>query len=176
MVVLLLLLTVAHQTLYVEAVPGGRASEVAAAFDEGLDFAELATLDERTFVSLNSTYLQYGVAVGAVLVLLAAVGLYLYDYYYGTSRSDPIPDPAYQQYYTDQEAYNQYLYQQAQYANQARYRQQLLFFLHPLGTFGKNISKKLILLLSNVYVRICDESINGGELTLNFNWGLLLCK
>ena len=96
--------------------------------DQGIDFAELGTLDERTFVSLNSTYLQYGVAVGAVLVLLAAVGLYLYDYYYGTSRSDPIPDvDPYQQYYTDQEAYNQYLYQQAQYANQARYNQGLLF-------------------------------------------------
>ena len=49
-------------------------------------------------------------------------------------------------------------------------------FAHTLAPLVKITQKKLILLLSNVYVRICDESINGGELTLNFHWGLLLCK
>ena len=58
-----------------------------ATFDEAIDFTDLGNIDERTFVSLNSTYLSYGIAVGAVLVLLLGVGLYLYDYYYGTSRS-----------------------------------------------------------------------------------------
>ena len=65
---------------------------------------------ERTFVSLNSTYIAYGIAIGAVLILTLAVGLYLYDYYYGTSRSDPVP-PEYTQYY-DPNQYAQYAYQQ----------------------------------------------------------------
>ena len=84
---------------------------------EDLDLSDLSLQagHERTFVSLNSTYIAYGVAAGAVLVLVLAVGLYLYDYYYGTSRSDPVPPTQtdYSQYYTDQESYNQYLYQQA---------------------------------------------------------------
>ena len=81
-------------------------------FDD-VDIAELTEFDQRNFVNLNSTYIAYGVAAGAVLVLMVAVGLYLYDYYYGTSsRSDPVT-PEYSQYYTDQESYNQYLYQQA---------------------------------------------------------------
>ena len=84
---------------------------------EDLDLSDLSLQagHERTFVSLNSTYIAYGVAAGAVLVLVLAVGLYLYDYYYGTSRSDPVPSTQadYSQYYTDQESYNQYLYQQA---------------------------------------------------------------
>jgi hypothetical protein len=82
-------------------------------FDD-VDIAALSTVDmERTFVSLNSTYIAYGIAFGAVLILGLAVGLYLYDYYYGTSRSDPVPGQDYNQYYSDTEAYNQYLYQQA---------------------------------------------------------------
>ena len=84
---------------------------------EDLDLSNLSLQagHERTFVSLNSTYIAYGVAAGAVLVLVLAVGLYLYNYYYGTSRSDPVPPTQtdYSQYYTDQESYNQYLYQQA---------------------------------------------------------------
>ena len=84
---------------------------------EDLDLNELSLQagGERTFVSLNSTYIAYGVAAGAVLVLVVAVSLYLYDYYYGTSRSDPIPTSQadYSQYFTNQESYNQYLYQQA---------------------------------------------------------------
>merc|ERR1711899_522020 len=74
---------------------------------EDLDLSDLSLQagHERTFVSLNSTYIAYGVAAGAVLVLVLAVGLYLYDYYYGTSRSDPVP--------STQADYSQYLYQQA---------------------------------------------------------------
>lgn len=68
--------------------------------------------DEARFVTLNDTYLAYGVAAGAVLILTFAVGLYLYDYYYGTSRTDPVVQPEYSQYYNDVEAYNQYLYEQ----------------------------------------------------------------
>ena len=80
---------------------------------EDVDIGDLTEFDQRTFVNLNSTYIAYGIAAGAGLVLILAVGLYLYDYYYGTSsRSDPVA-PEYSQYYTDQEQYNQYLYQQA---------------------------------------------------------------
>lgn len=82
---------------------------------EGLDLDELSVMagDERTFVSLNSTYIAYGVAAGAVLILTLAVGLYLYDYYYGTSRSDPVPTSQadYGQYY-DPSQYQQLQYQQ----------------------------------------------------------------
>ncbi len=74
---------------------------------------------ERTFVSLNSTYIAYGIAAGAVLILILAVGLYLYDYYYGTSRSDPLPE-GYDQYY-DPNQYAQYAYQQQ--ADNYRYNQ-----------------------------------------------------
>lgn len=83
-------------------------------FDD-LDFNALSNqFEERTFVSLNSTYIAYGVAAGAVLVLMFAAGLYLYDYFYNPARSDKEqPQLDYSQYYTDQEAYNQYLYQQA---------------------------------------------------------------
>lgn len=80
---------------------------------EDLDLDALSNLEsERTFVNLNSTYLAYGVAAGAVIILMIAVGLYLYDYYYGTSRSDPVVQPDYSQYYNEAEAYNQYLYEQ----------------------------------------------------------------
>lgn len=79
-------------------------------FDEAT-LLSLGEVDvERTFVSLNSTYLAYGIAAGAALILILAVGLYLYDYYYGTSsRSDPV-EP---HYFYDQEQYNQYMYQHA---------------------------------------------------------------
>ena len=70
---------------------------------------------------LNSTGLAYGVAIGAALILTAAIGLYLYDYYYGTARTDPVPnyaaDKYYQQYYQDQSQYGQYAY-----ADQSQYR------------------------------------------------------
>jgi hypothetical protein len=113
MVLLLLLVGLAMTSLTVEAQP---TSELF----EDVDFSALGTIDERTFVSLNSTYLTYGIAAGALIVLLLAVGLYLYDYYYGTSRSDPVPQD-YNQYYTDQEQYNQYLYEQAQYQSRYEY-------------------------------------------------------
>jgi len=83
---------------------------------EDLNLDELMVAGgERTFVSLNSTYIAYGIAAGAVLVLIVAVSLYLYDYYYGTSRSDKVPSPQddYSQYFANQEEYNQYLYEQA---------------------------------------------------------------
>lgn len=92
-------------------------------FDD-LDFNALSNqFEERTFVSLNSTYIAYGVAAGAVLVLTLAAGLYLYDYFYNPARSDKVntePQVDYSQYYSDQEAYNQYLYQQA--ADNYRYK------------------------------------------------------
>jgi len=83
--------------------------------DLNLNELSLQTGGDRTFVSLNSTYIAYGIAAGAVLVLVVAVSLYLYDYYYGTSRSDPVPSSQadYSQYFANQENYNQYLYQQA---------------------------------------------------------------
>ena len=60
----------------------------------------------RTFSGFNSTFLLTGLAVGAVLVLLLGVGLYLYDYYAtGTSRTEPLPQQDYESY------------AQAQYAN-----------------------------------------------------------
>ena len=69
---------------------------------------------------LNSTGLAYGVAIGAVVILVAAVGLYLYDYYYGTARTDPIPgyaaDKYYEQYYQDQAQNGEYAY-----ADQSQY-------------------------------------------------------
>ena len=103
---LVLVLSVAHLLGVALALP---TSELF----EDVDIGELSEFDQRTFVSLNSTYIAYGVAAGAALILVLAVGLYLYDYYYGTSsRSDPVA-PEYSQYYTDQEQYNQYLYQQA---------------------------------------------------------------
>ena len=83
-------------------------------FSEDRDFSPVSLGESRIFVTLNSTYLAYGIAFGAAMVLIVGVGLYLYDYYYGTSRTDPV-EGNYNQYYTDPEAYNQYLYQQAQY-------------------------------------------------------------
>ena len=90
----------------------------------------VASADDTTFdvvsddlsrtLYLNSTGLAYGVAIGAVVILVAAVGLYLYDYYYGTARTDPIPgyaaDKYYQQYYQDQAQNGEYAY-----ADQAQY-------------------------------------------------------
>ena len=64
----------------------------------------------RTFDGFNSTALLTGLAVGAVLILLLGVGLYLYDYYAtGTSRTEPLPDQqeyyAYSQYQNAEQAY-----------------------------------------------------------------------
>ena len=93
------------------------------AFAEDNDFYELESVDsEVRTIFLNSTFLAYGVAIGAVFILVFAVGLYLYDYYYGTSRADTIPQDQlyYNQYYADQGQYGQYAY--ANQANQANYR------------------------------------------------------
>ena len=104
---------------------------------EDVDFTAMS-LDERTFTSLNSTYLAYGIAVGAILVLLVAVGLYLYDYYYGTSWTDPVEGNfEYNQYYTDADAYQQalYEYQQAQAQYQSRYyflKKKFTYLLQPI--------------------------------------------
>ena len=72
-------------------------------------------------IYLNSSGIAYGVAIAAALVLVAAVGLYLYDYYYGTARTDPLPgyaaDKYYEQYYQDQYQNGQYAY-----ADQSQYR------------------------------------------------------
>ena len=96
------------------------ASVVASYEEDAFDVAvEPLSLNERTLY-LNSTGLAYGVAIGAVVILVAAVGLYLYDYYYGTARTDPIPgyaaDKYYQQYYQDQAQNGQYAY-----ADQSQY-------------------------------------------------------
>ena len=61
----------------------------------------------------NSTGLLVGVAVGAVLILGIGVALYLYDYFADTSRSEPLPNPDYTQYYQDQ-------YQNSEYASYYR--------------------------------------------------------
>ena len=92
-------------------------SLVASADDTTFD---VVTDDLSRTLYLNSTGLAYGVAIGAVVILVAAVGLYLYDYYYGTARTDPIPgyaaDKYYQQYYQDQAQNGEYAY-----ADQAQY-------------------------------------------------------
>lgn len=89
------------------------ASTEEAAFD-------VVSEDLSRTIYLNSTGLAYGVAIGAVVILVAAVGLYLYDYYYGTARTDPIPgiaaDKYYQQYYQDQAQNGEYAY-----ADQSQY-------------------------------------------------------
>ncbi len=64
----------------------------------------------RTFNGFNSTYLLAAVAVGAVLVLLVGVGLYLYDVYADTSKTDPYPNPEYSAYYSEQYNNAQYAY------------------------------------------------------------------
>lgn len=56
----------------------------------------------RTLADFNATTVLYGIAVGAVLVLFVGVGLYFYDYYGNTSRTEPIPDRDYAQYYQQQ--------------------------------------------------------------------------
>ena len=70
-------------------------NELVSEFDYALDGA-------RTF-SFNSTYLLVAVAVGAVLVLAVGVGLYFYDLYVDTGRTEPIPESYdYAQYYQQQ--------------------------------------------------------------------------
>ncbi|TRY67384.1 hypothetical protein TCAL_16958 [Tigriopus californicus] len=59
-------------------------------------------LSARTLADFNATSVLYGIAVGAVLVLIVGVGLYFYDYYGNTSRTEPIPDRDYAQYYQQQ--------------------------------------------------------------------------
>ena len=122
---------------------------------EDVDFTAMS-LDERTFTSLNSTYLAYGIAVGAILVLLVAVGLYLYDYYYGTSRTDPVEGNfEYNQYYTDADAYQQALYEYQQ--AQAQYQSRYYFFKEKISTFTMYTYFSLshqITLQKYIYMRI----------------------
>ncbi len=68
----------------------------------------------RTFNGFNSTYLLAAVAVGAVLVLLVGVGLYLYDYFNDDTynKSGYSPD--------DYAAYYQDTYHNAEYAYPAQ--------------------------------------------------------
>ena len=90
------------------------ASVVASAQEDAFEVQPLVSEDLSRTLYLNSTGLAYGVAIGAVVILVAAVGLYLYDYYYGTARTDPIPgyaaDKYYEQYYQDQAQNGEYAY------------------------------------------------------------------
>ena len=96
------------------------ASFVASADDFDSPSFDVVSDDLSRTLYLNSTGLAYGVAIGAVVILVAAVGLYLYDYYYGTARTDPIPgyaaDKYYEQYYQDQAQNGEYAY-----ADQSQY-------------------------------------------------------
>ena len=96
------------------------ASLVASADDFDTPSFDVVSDDLSRTLYLNSTGLAYGVAIGAVVILVAAVGLYLYDYYYGTARTDPIPgyaaDKYYEQYYQDQAQNGEYAY-----ADQSQY-------------------------------------------------------
>ena len=109
----------------------GMASIVASAeesnkFDDVFDVRPMGSDELSRTIYLNSTGLAYGVAAIAVIVLVAAVGLYLYDYYYGTARTDPIPEYAadkyYQQYYQDQAQNGEYAY-----ADQSQYYRRYVF-------------------------------------------------
>ncbi len=68
----------------------------------------------RTFDGFNSTTLLAVVAVGALLVLLIGVGLYLYDYYSDNSKTDPYNTYDYAGYYQDQYQNAQQAYPNAQ--------------------------------------------------------------
>ena len=68
----------------------------------------------RTFSGFNSTSLLVALAVGAVIVLLVGVGLYLYDVYADTSRTEQLPNPDYANYYQDQYQNAEYAYPAAQ--------------------------------------------------------------
>ena len=96
------------------------ASLVASADEFDSPSFDVVSDDLSRTLYLNSTGLAYGVAIGAVVILVAAVGLYLYDYYYGTARTDPIPgyaaDKYYEQYYQDQAQNGEYAY-----ADQSQY-------------------------------------------------------
>ena len=107
-------------------------SSIAAAVEKGSDddlfnVQPLSNDELSRTIYLNSSGLAYIVAGGAAVILIAAVGLYLYDYYYGTAKSDPIPgyaaDKYYQQYYQDQSQYGQYAY-----ADQSQYQRYVLDF------------------------------------------------
>ncbi len=74
----------------------------------------------RTFNGFNSTFLLAAIAVGAVLVLLVGVGLYLYDVYSDNSKTDPYPNPDYTAYYADQYQNAEYAYPAAQQSYQRR--------------------------------------------------------
>ena len=110
------------------------ASLVASADDFDSPSFDVVSDDLSRTLYLNSTGLAYGVAIGAVVILVAAVGLYLYDYYYGTARTDPIPgyaaDKYYEQYYQDQAQNGEYAY-----ADQTQYYRYVLFCAHSFLIF-----------------------------------------
>jgi len=116
----------------------------AAKADDPADLFDLQALDANELsrtVYFNSTYLAYGVAVGAVLLIITAIGLYLYDYYFVTSRSDPVAPDQYYNPYADQ----------AQYANYAYANQQQTYRSAQNGFFeGMNIVQ-WISMLQDVY-------------------------
>ena len=80
-------------------------------FDADLEsfWAEEANLGRTLY--FNSTYAGYYIAAGAGLVIMAAIGLYLYDYYFtaATAKVDTA------QYYNPNNDPNYYYQQQARY-------------------------------------------------------------
>lgn len=109
------------------AATAAKASEIDDAAARDFELADVFSEYEmtRTIDGFNSTTVLTVVAVGAVLVLLVGVGLYLYDYYADTSRTEDLDGGAvYADYY--QNTYNNA--EQAYAApNQQRYR-----YIHPL--------------------------------------------
>ena len=80
-------------------------------FGNKMEEFELTPFEARQ-IYLNSTYITSYLAIGAVFVLLLAVGLYLYDYYAQLRRADQFEG----QYYGGQQtAYSGQQYGQAQY-------------------------------------------------------------
>jgi len=63
---------------------------------------DLRALSPRTFSGFNAPSLLAVVAVGAVVILLVAVGLYLYDVYADTQRTSTLRNPDYSSYYQSQ--------------------------------------------------------------------------
>jgi len=59
-------------------------------------------LSARTFSGFNTTTLLAVFAVGAVIILIVAVGLYVYDVYADTHRASYLEDPDYVGYYQSQ--------------------------------------------------------------------------
>ena len=101
---------------FLVATAAGSVIEDEEAFDLVADFNGVDQF--RTFTTLNSTYLVYAIAAGALLVLFLAVGLYIYDFYYGTTSRVDVEQNYNYQYYQDQAYQNAeqaYPYQQYRY-------------------------------------------------------------